>query len=77
MPENGPPDAELLAAWLRDRHEAAFHALVARYAGLVHQAVETVVIEGDGEALGACRSGVDVHGRCSRFRVEARGAGKA
>ena len=38
MPENGPPDAELLAAWLRDRHEAAFHALVARYAGLVHQA---------------------------------------
>ncbi|QJE95652.1 RNA polymerase sigma factor [Luteolibacter luteus] len=38
MPENGPSDAELLADWLRNRHEAAFHALVARYAGLVHQA---------------------------------------
>jgi RNA polymerase sigma factor (sigma-70 family) len=38
MPENGPSDAELLADWLGHRHEAAFHALVARYAGLVHQA---------------------------------------
>ena len=38
MPENGPSDAELLADWLEARREAAFHALVARYAGLVHQA---------------------------------------
>lgn len=38
MPENSPSDAELLTDWLRNGHEAAFHALVARYAGLVHQA---------------------------------------
>jgi len=38
MPENGPSDAELLAGWVIHRRETAFHALVARYAGLVHQA---------------------------------------
>lgn len=38
MPEQGPTDAELLADWLKTQREAAFHALVARYAGLVHQA---------------------------------------
>ncbi len=37
MPENGASDPELLAAWLEQRREAAFHALVARYAGLVHR----------------------------------------
>lgn len=31
-------DAELLDAWLGRRHEPAFHALVSRYAGLVHSA---------------------------------------
>ncbi|WP_367875152.1 RNA polymerase sigma factor [Luteolibacter sp. Populi] len=31
-------DTELLADWLERRHEPAFHALVARYAGLVHMA---------------------------------------
>lgn len=38
MPESGPSDAELLADWLQRRREPAFHALVARYAGLVHMA---------------------------------------
>ena len=38
MPETGSSDAELLAEWADHRREAAFHALVARYAGLVHQA---------------------------------------
>lgn len=38
MPENGPSDAELLAGWVNHRREEAFHALVDRYAGLVHQA---------------------------------------
>ena len=31
-------DAELLAAWVTQRREPAFHALVVRYAGLVHMA---------------------------------------
>lgn len=38
MPESGQTDAELLADWLERRHEPAFHALVARYTGLVHMA---------------------------------------
>lgn len=38
MPEPGQTDAELLADWLERRHEPAFHALVARYTGLVHMA---------------------------------------
>ncbi len=40
MPESGPSDAELLADWLERRREPAFHALVARYAGLVHMAAK-------------------------------------
>jgi RNA polymerase sigma factor (sigma-70 family) len=38
MPDCGPSDAELLADWLDSQHDAAFHALVERYAGLVHMA---------------------------------------
>ena len=38
MAESGPTDAELLADWLDRHREPAFHALVARYAGLVHMA---------------------------------------
>jgi RNA polymerase sigma factor (sigma-70 family) len=33
-------DNELLAAWVKHRDEAAFHALVSRYAGLVHSAAK-------------------------------------
>jgi len=40
MPEPGPSDTELLADWLDRRREPAFHALVARYAGLVHMAAK-------------------------------------
>lgn len=40
MPPSGPSDAELLADWLDRRREPAFHALVARYAGLVHMAAK-------------------------------------
>ena len=36
MPE--PSDADLLSDWLKRQRESAFHALVARYAGLVHMA---------------------------------------
>lgn len=36
MPE--PSDADLLSDWLKRQREPAFHALVARYAGLVHMA---------------------------------------
>jgi RNA polymerase sigma factor (sigma-70 family) len=36
MPE--PADADLLSDWLHRQRESAFHALVARYAGLVHMA---------------------------------------
>lgn len=36
MEKPAPTDPELLAAWLDRRSESAFHALVARYAGLVH-----------------------------------------
>ncbi|MES2921741.1 MAG: sigma-70 family RNA polymerase sigma factor, partial [Verrucomicrobiota bacterium] len=35
-----PSDAELLAEWLGHHREPAFHALVARYAGLVHMAAK-------------------------------------
>ncbi|WP_193210650.1 RNA polymerase sigma factor [Luteolibacter marinus] len=38
MPDSGPSDAELLADWLDRQLEPAFHALVARYAGLVNMA---------------------------------------
>jgi RNA polymerase sigma factor (sigma-70 family) len=38
MSESGPSDSELLADWLDRHREAAFHALVERYAGLVHMA---------------------------------------
>ena len=38
MPDSAPSDSELLAAWLSHRHEPSFHALVSRYAGLVHMA---------------------------------------
>ena len=34
----GPSDSELLTDWLQGHREAAFHALVERYAGLVHMA---------------------------------------
>jgi RNA polymerase sigma factor (sigma-70 family) len=40
MPLSGPSDAELLADWLQRHREPAFHALVARYAGLVHMAAK-------------------------------------
>jgi RNA polymerase sigma factor (sigma-70 family) len=35
-----PTDTELLTAWVKHRDEAAFHALVSRYAGLVHSAAK-------------------------------------
>jgi RNA polymerase sigma factor (sigma-70 family) len=38
MPDCGPSDAELLADWLDRQRDSAFHALVERYAGLVHMA---------------------------------------
>lgn len=38
MPDSAPSDAELLAGWLSHRDEPSFHALVSRYAGLVHMA---------------------------------------
>lgn len=50
MPESGPSDAELLADWLDRRREPAFHALVARYAGLVHMAAKRTC---DDETLAA------------------------
>jgi RNA polymerase sigma factor (sigma-70 family) len=36
MEKPAPSDPELLADWLIRQREPAFHALVARYAGLVH-----------------------------------------
>ncbi|MES2660170.1 MAG: RNA polymerase sigma factor [Verrucomicrobiota bacterium] len=36
MEKPAPSDPELLAEWLGQQREPAFHALVARYAGLVH-----------------------------------------
>ncbi len=36
MEKPAPSDPELLADWLSQHRESAFHALVARYAGLVH-----------------------------------------
>ncbi len=36
MEKSVPSDPELLADWLSQQREPAFHALVARYAGLVH-----------------------------------------
>ena len=36
MRNHNSSDPELLADWLEHRHEAAFHEIVARYAGLVH-----------------------------------------
>jgi len=38
MPDCGPSDAELLSDWLERQRDPAFHALVERYAGLVHMA---------------------------------------
>lgn len=38
MPDSIPSDPELLASWLSHRDERSFHALVSRYAGLVHMA---------------------------------------
>lgn len=40
MPDSGPTDAELLDDWLNRQLETSFHALVARYAGLVHMAAK-------------------------------------
>lgn len=40
MEKAAPSDAELLAAWLGHQREPAFHALVARYAPLVHMAAK-------------------------------------
>ena len=40
MEKAAPSDAELLAEWLGHQREPAFHALVARYAGLVHMAAK-------------------------------------
>ncbi len=42
MPETAPSDAFLLGQWNSHRRESAFHALVERYAGLVHQAARRV-----------------------------------
>lgn len=42
MPENAPSDALLLGRWISHRDERAFHLLVERYAGLVHQASRRV-----------------------------------
>jgi RNA polymerase sigma factor (sigma-70 family) len=50
MQTTGPSDSDFLAEWLRDHREPAFHALVARYAGLVHMAAKRTT--GD-EALAA------------------------
>ncbi|RYD42937.1 MAG: hypothetical protein EOP85_10695, partial [Verrucomicrobiaceae bacterium] len=36
MEKSAPSDPELLAQWLGQRREAAFHELVTRYATLVH-----------------------------------------
>ena len=38
MSDSTSTDASLLADWLRDRRESAFHALVGRYQPLVHAA---------------------------------------
>lgn len=38
MRDSAPSDAELLGGWLSHRDEPSFHALVSRYAGLVHMA---------------------------------------
>jgi RNA polymerase sigma factor (sigma-70 family) len=40
MSGTGPSDSELLADWLDGHRESAFHALVERYAGLVHMAAK-------------------------------------
>jgi RNA polymerase sigma factor (sigma-70 family) len=50
MQTTGPSDSDFLAEWLRDHREPAFHALVTRYAGLVHMAAKRTT--GD-EALAA------------------------
>ncbi|MEO5915364.1 MAG: sigma-70 family RNA polymerase sigma factor [Luteolibacter sp.] len=42
MQNAAPSDAELLADWLGHQRESAFHALVARYAGLVHMAARRI-----------------------------------
>lgn len=36
MDQSAPTDSDLLYKWLNQHQESAFHALVARYAGLVH-----------------------------------------
>ncbi|MEO5912700.1 MAG: sigma-70 family RNA polymerase sigma factor [Luteolibacter sp.] len=46
MSSSGPPDSELLAHWLANRREAAFHSLVDRYSGLVHSAAKRVCDDG-------------------------------
>jgi RNA polymerase sigma factor (sigma-70 family) len=40
MGNTTPSDSELLAEWLKHRRESAFHALVVRYAPLVHMAAK-------------------------------------
>ena len=40
MEKSEPSDPELVADWLGQQREPAFHALVARYAGLVHSAAK-------------------------------------
>ncbi len=50
MENSAPSDSELLADWLGHHRETAFHALVSRYAGLVHSAAKRT--SGD-EALAA------------------------
>lgn len=42
MEISGLTDAELLADWLANRREPAFHALVSRYAPLVHSAAKRI-----------------------------------
>ncbi|MCB1131591.1 MAG: sigma-70 family RNA polymerase sigma factor [Verrucomicrobiae bacterium] len=42
MRDSAPSDAELLAAWTNQCNEPAFHALVSRYAGLVHMAAKRI-----------------------------------
>ncbi len=40
METSAASDSELLTAWVTHRRESAFHALVARYAPLVHMAAK-------------------------------------
>ncbi|WP_035607287.1 RNA polymerase sigma factor [Haloferula sp. BvORR071] len=50
---SGPTDAELLSDWLDRQREPAFHALVDRYAGLVHMAARRTTAGDDSLAAEA------------------------